>query len=59
MVKYTRFLVDYYFPGHDELCVEEGVLMREYAMGDNTAGDALRAMDGRVDRYMNTTLRGE
>lgn len=58
MVKYARFLIDYYFPGHDELCVEEGVLMREYAMGDSAAGDALRALDGRVDRYMNTTLRG-
>ena len=59
MVKYARFLLDYYFPGHDELCVEEGILMREYAMGDQAAGDALRALDGRVDRYMNTTLRGE
>ena len=59
MVKYARFLIDYYFPGHDELCVEEGVLMREYAMGDSDAGNALRTLDGRVDRYMNTTLRGE
>ncbi len=59
MVKYARFLLDYYFPGHDELCVEEGILMREYAMGDQAAGDALRALDGRVDRYINTTLRGE
>ena len=58
MVKYARFLIDYYFPGHDELCVQEGILMREYAMGDSTAGEALRALDGRVDRYMNTTLRG-
>ena len=59
MVKYARFLIDYYFPGHDELCVEEGVLMREYAMGNAAAGEALRALDGRVDKYMNTTLRGE
>ena len=59
MVKYARFLIDYYFPGHDELCVEEGILMREYAMGDADAGIALRSLDGRVDRYMKATLRGE
>ena len=59
MVKYARFLTDYYFPGHDELCVEEGVLMREYALGDNTAGEALRVLDGRVEKYMNLTLRNE
>ena len=59
MVKYARFLIDYYFPGHDELCVEEGMLMREYAMGDANAGTALRSLNGRVDRYMNATLRGE
>ena len=58
MVKYARFLIDYYFPGHDELCVEEGILMREYALGSAAAGKALRAMDGRVDAYMHRTLRG-
>ena len=59
MVKYARFLIDYYFPGHDELCVEQGILMREYALGGTSAADALRALDGRVERYMQKTLRGE
>lgn len=59
MVKYARFLIDYYFPGHDELCVEQGILMREYALGDTSAADALRTLDGSVERYMQKTLRGE
>jgi predicted metal-dependent phosphoesterase TrpH len=59
MVKYARFLIDYYFPGHDELCVEQGILMREYALGETSAADALRTLDGSVERYMQKTLRGE
>ena len=58
LVKYVRFLLTEYFPGHDELCVEEGRLMREYAVGDPEAGDALRALAGRTDRYRERTLRG-
>ena len=58
LVKYVRFLLNYYFPGHDELCVEEGRLMREYALGDAEAADALRALHGRVARYREHTLRG-
>ena len=57
LVKYVRFLLNYYFPGHDELCVEEGRLMREYALGDAEAGAALRALHGRTDRYRERTLR--
>lgn len=58
LVKYTRFLLDEYFPGHDELCVEEGRLMREFAIGDTEAADALRTLSGRTDRYRERTLRG-
>lgn len=59
MVKYARFLLDYYFPGHDELCIEEGILMREYALGNESAGEMLRSLNGRVDRYMAATLRNK
>ncbi|MBQ8849840.1 MAG: PHP domain-containing protein [Clostridia bacterium] len=59
LVKYTRFLMDHYFPSHDELCVEEGVLMREYALGDELAGDALRKMACRTEKLMKKLLRGE
>ncbi len=57
LVKYVRFLLNEYFPGHDELCVEEGRLMREFAAGDGQAADALRALAGRTDRYRERTLR--
>ena len=59
MVKYTRFLMDYYFPAHDELCVEEGILMREYIMGSESAGEALAAMADRGARHQKYVLRGE
>ena len=59
MVKYARFLLDYYFPAHDELCVEEGILMREYALGDEEAGERLCTINNRVERKMNKILRGE
>ena len=58
LVKYTRFLLDYYFPAHDELCVEEGRLMREYALGSTEAGTALTALAPRVEKNMNYILRG-
>ena len=59
MVKYVRFLLDQYFPSHDELCVEEGILMREYAMGIPSAEASLRALAGRVDAHRRYVLRGE
>lgn len=59
LVKYVRFLLKYYFPGHDELCVEEGILMREYALGDSEAGERLNSLFGRVARYREHLLRGK
>ena len=32
-VRYGCFLLNEYFPLHDELCFEEGRLMRQYATG--------------------------
>ena len=58
LVKYARFLLERYFPTHDELCVEEGILMREYALGDADAGDRLKEMADRTQRKMNKLLRG-
>ncbi len=57
LVKYARFLLSDYFPGHDELCVEQGIQMREYALGDPEAADALHRLDGRVERYRESVLR--
>ena len=58
LVKYARFLLDRYFASHNELCVEEGVLMREYAMGDTEAGEMLKTLADRTERKMNKLLRG-
>ncbi len=33
LCKYTTFLLKYYFPLHDDLCREEGRLMKQYATG--------------------------
>lgn len=59
MVKYARFLLDQYFPSHDELCVEEGILMREYALGDEDAGERLAALADRTDTHRQRILRGQ
>ena len=59
MVKYARFLIDTYLPLHDELCVEEGVLMREHLMGDPTAASALGAIADRTKKATRHILRGE
>lgn len=50
-VKYARYLLDNYFPRYDELCVEQGRLMKEYACGDVDALSALKSMQGRADVF--------
>lgn len=47
LVKYALFLAREIFPFHDELCVEEGRLMAEYAAGHREAGTALARLNGR------------
>ena len=59
MVKYARFLLDQYFPAHNELCVEEGILMREYALGDAAAGVRLGELATRTEQHMRKILRAE
>jgi len=54
LVRYGCFLLKNYFPIHDELCFEEGRLMRQYALGTleekEEARMLLTAMHGRVQR---------
>jgi hypothetical protein len=56
-VAYMLFLLTEYFPLHDELCFEEGRLMKEYAAGDKEAArDALpllKALQGRCAALMD------
>jgi len=53
MVSYARFLLDEYFPVHDELCFEEGRLMREMFLGGIKAHDILAMMKGRTDQLLD------
>jgi len=50
LVKYALFLMREVFPLHDELCAEEGRLMRLYASGDRTALSSLEALTGRTQK---------
>ena len=54
LVRYGCFLLKYFFPLHDEMCAEEGRLMKQYACGtDEEKQDALRmmsAINGRMKR---------
>lgn len=55
LVKYARFLLDDFIPLHDELCFEEGRLMKAYVTGDKTAFEDLKYLNGRMrklyDKY--------
>lgn len=51
MVKYVQFLLEHYFPRHDELCVEEGILMLDYACGDKAAKERLAGLSSRIEAF--------
>ena len=52
-VRYGCFLLKNYFPLHDEICFEEGRLMRQYAVGTaeekKEAAETLDLIGGRTD----------
>ncbi len=53
IVKYVIFLYDVYFPLHNELCFEEGRLMKDMVTGiDEGAGDLLARLSGRTARLL-------
>lgn len=47
-VRYGSFLMENYFPIHDELCRAEGVYLRRYFAGDQQAAAVLAAMKGQL-----------
>ena len=51
LTKYTLFLLDQYFPHHDELCFEEGCRMRDCYLGDEKSRKVLELINGRVKEY--------
>ncbi len=50
LVKYAQYLIREIFPVHDELCVEEGRVMLEYAVGKPGAAEALSRLKGRTKK---------
>lgn len=54
-IRYGCFLLKNYFPLHDELCFEEGRLMKQYAVGTaeekQEALDVLHIINGRVKKH--------
>jgi len=48
-LEFVLFLLAEYMPLHDELCFEEGRLMKEYACGDREAGELLRQIGRRTE----------
>ncbi|MDE6996031.1 MAG: hypothetical protein K2P41_16760 [Lachnospiraceae bacterium] len=48
-VEFVLFLIAEYMPLHDELCYEEGRLMKAYACGDKEAGEMLRQIGRRTE----------
>jgi hypothetical protein len=53
---FVSFLLDEYFPLHDELCFEEGRLMKEFACGDKNALALLEALKGRCTALFEKCL---
>ncbi len=51
MVSYAMFLYEQYFPLYQELCHEEGRLMRRFVAGDVQAREELARLHGRTDMY--------
>ena len=48
IMRYAGYLLENYFPRHDELCRLEGRLMIEYVAGSEGAEAALKALQGQV-----------
>jgi hypothetical protein len=55
---FVLFLLETYFPLHDELCFEEGRLMKEYASGAAESKALLKAMQGRCAALMRKCWDG-
>jgi predicted metal-dependent phosphoesterase TrpH len=51
-VMFALFLLEEYFPLHDELCREEGRLMKDYVCGDSGAAELLGRLQGRCAALM-------
>ncbi len=53
LARYARFLVDYYFPIHRELCASAGQVMVDYVLGHTNDSTLLEALEERVKDFEN------
>jgi predicted metal-dependent phosphoesterase TrpH len=53
ITSYVEFLLNDYFPLHDELCFEEGRLMKDYVNGVEGSKEALTLLYGRTQKMIN------
>ncbi len=52
LVKYATFLLQNYFPIHDELCFEEGRAMKAFAANEDGARETLEFLHGRCEKLL-------
>lgn len=50
LARYATFLLQDYFPLHDDLCYEEGRAMKDYACGVEGAKETLEFISGRIKK---------
>lgn len=51
LVRYARFLADYYFPLHSSLCACSGKLIVDYIHGDDSLKPLIEALEKRVRQH--------
>lgn len=51
LVSYARFLIENYFAFTAQFCAEEGLLMRQYLLGFDGAGERLNSLKSRTDDF--------
>ena len=59
LIAYASFLDREYFPIHDEMCFEEGRMMKRHACGDACAAARLNAMRGQTTALARRLLQAD
>lgn len=55
---YVHFLLENYFPLHDELCAVSGVWMEEYSKGDESAKELLEKTEQKITALEERFFKG-
>jgi len=57
LVAYTHFLLENYFPVHDELCYSSGLLLEEYVHGNDNTKTLIDEIEYRISEHENTFFK--